>query len=687
MADQEHKVKVSFEVEKKPLEDAIKQTSKSFEDVQNIAQRLSKVSTRGAAERAKYEFKISNPSKHRSEVAAQKEKQKYQDKILVSLRKELTDRNAILDSIKKAAKVERDALSGGGGAPVLPGGRGRGTGGYRAGGGRFSLKAGVAGLMARLPAFALGAVGAGTAAQMRLGYGAYTDYLTGLGGLAGTGARYSQARGLRGAGERYGYSAAQTIEQARGAAIATGQAGSVTKAQALSRATTLDIGQATSLMGALTRAGTGFGGQAGVKGNRELEKVISLGFRSGIDHARIPEFVKGVEQVLQLQGGRQGGVVAAGDYAYMLKAMGATGAAGLQGARGAAVLQQLNEAMVKPGGGEAGQALMLQAMGFGKPGGNTNYYEALRAQERGANPENVARLFAETRGQFGGGEEQVLALREMTGLGITQLEELRRAVQMMPGDKREAEIARILEESKPIDEQALSEMKEVGFHTKRIAELNNRLVNIGEDNYEYIVKIQDAINTFLSVFIPPATAVLDKVSWLIDKIANMLPGDPYSTKNEGTTGKLGSPGVPAVEALKGAIEEIKRDPFKGIPFLDKSDETIKEATIDYFDRLDPMLRGKLGEAQVTAMKAIINRNPALQTGLESAARSPNPYDDEAFIKQFLETNISLQRELKDEIGKAVNKTADAAVSTLKQQNTGPAYFTREPELSSPWRPY
>lgn len=482
MAETEDRtVKVTFEADKRGLSESLKSLNDDALKLQATLDKLGEVSAKNAGGSKKLDNKLSAHGVDPKSLSAVRDLVTLEEKLLGIVK----DRNKAL---KEQAGLYKNVAAAGG----TPGG---GNGGsslaalFGKGGPIMTTLMKVGGTIA-------GASTAAIASQMRLGYGAYADYAGSLAGLAGTGATRKQMKGRSDSGIQYGYSAQETAEQARQIAIQTGSVGNVTQAQMLTRATTMDMSQVSGFMGSMTKAG-------GMNnGSRDMKKIIALGFKSGIDQSRLPEYMQGVEKVVQQQGGMQGGDINALDYAGLLQAMGAGGASGLQGARGAAVFGKLNQAIIKPGGGEAGQALMLQAMGFGKPGGDTNYYEALKRQEKGASPANVVRLFGETLGQYGGGEEQVLALREMTGLGITQLEELRKVVANVSDPDRKEKIQGILDAAKSPEDRAADSMDEVGFHAERIAFLQNRLVDIGRDEYAAVLKLQDGINKLVDIALP-----------------------------------------------------------------------------------------------------------------------------------------------------------------------------------------
>lgn len=377
----------------------------------------------------------------------------------------------------------------------------------------------VGGLVAAVTA-AIGSVIGMMASQVREGFSQKEQYGKAYSALAGMGTR-EQLRGARKRGVGLGFSPMETLQQAQGVARATGQIGAVTTAQRFSRVTGMGVGEVGGFMGSLTQAGQGFGGRAGRGGKKEMIDILALGTASGLDKARMPEFFKGVEQLVQAGGTRTAGDVSGTGIASILAAFGQSGMAGLQGARGAAVLQKLDKGIRAPGGGEAGQALVLQAFGFGKPGGTTTYYEALKRQQQGVTgkqgAQNLIDIFQETRGQTGGGQQQIMNLSNMFGMDLAVLEEVRKVVeeQGLTAKEKQEKIAELTAGQKSIDEQILDSMKEFGDTAVTLAELEDRTLGIGEKVEEHMKHIRDSINKLVDHFMPQIVKALEVIADLL----------------------------------------------------------------------------------------------------------------------------------------------------------------------------
>ena len=316
------------------------------------------------------------------------------------------------------------------------------------------------------------------------------------GGLTGLGTR-KQFFGQRGPrGSTLGFNPIESAAHAQMIGRATGNIGATSYAQQAARATGMDVGEAAGFMGQIRQAGYGFGGaargmQPGNGGPEQFQKVIALGMESGLENARIPEFLQGIGAITQAVGNRISGAVNVQGIAAFQAVLGRSGVPGFQGRRGMAVGAQLNQAIQKPGGGEAGQSIMLQALGFGKPGGGTDYYTALKQQQEGLNrPQNIAAMFKEVYSQLGvagaGGkvgsnQEANIALSEMTGLGLQQIEDLGQILNSGKSvEEQMKEINELTKGQKSVADQSLEAMKEFGGEIRRVAGKMETMATAGQ---------------------------------------------------------------------------------------------------------------------------------------------------------------------------------------------------------------
>jgi hypothetical protein len=497
MPDDVTKVVLELQLEVKKLKGQMKEVTGYFEDFQELIQDMTSEFKDTAKEIISGLKDIAKTQRETVDLIKRGERQKQE---AFKKTKETIDAQgkAVDDQRKKAAKEGRlggvKRFAGG-----MLGGMGLGMLAQR------PTAAGVGGMLGRIPSRAAGAVAGFMGTGLSAAYQQYMQYGMAIGGLVGLGDRGQYRGGLRAAGgvggAGLGYGPTATAQQARAVGRATGNIGAVYRAQQVARATGMGVEEAGGYMGMIRQAGFGFGGrvrgpggsttQVGREGTRAMTKMIEAGMVSGIERARLPEFLQGVSSIAQQVGGTVTGRTNVAGISQFMATLGRTGLPGFQGARGAAVAGQLNQAIQRPGGGEAGQAMVLQALGFGKPGGQRTYYEALKLQQKGMQrPETITELFRETYRQLGvegaGGtpgvqQEANIALSEMTGLSLDQVEQLGEVMNSSKSmDEKMAEVKEIMEEAKPIEEQALEQMtKGFGGVVKHVAGVEAEMVYLG----------------------------------------------------------------------------------------------------------------------------------------------------------------------------------------------------------------
>jgi len=323
--------------------------------------------------------------------------------------------------------------------------------------------------------------------------------------LAGMGARPGQIGIGKGIGMGYGPS--QTYRHAAGVGRATGDPGAVTLAQQFAMGGGgMDVGEATGIMGSLRQAGVGFSGKENQESAAKLlGQMVEGGIITGLEKARLPEYLKGVASMAQTMGGRQTGKVDVGSIANTLSYLGRI--PGMQGQRGVNLMQTLDQSIRSPGGGEAGQQVMLQAFGFGKPGGETSYYDAMKRQQRGAQgaggAQNIMDVFKELYSQYGvvggGGstqqqQEANLAINTaMPGLNLDMIEGIGDMINN--GENQEEILKKIAEATKafkPIEDRVVDAINE-GFSSvaKRIAGQEAKSAGIGAKAAKLVEDVQD----------------------------------------------------------------------------------------------------------------------------------------------------------------------------------------------------
>lgn len=184
---------------------------------------------------------------------------------------------------------------------------------------------------------------------------------------------------------------------------------------AMYRGYTLDPG---TLTGYQTAARTG--GYEG--GATALNQQLIAAFTKGkFPRALMGEFVSAATDVLGTLS-TSGGVVNPKTAAHMLAVYGNAMGAGYRGSpqRTAQMLQGLHQGIVSPGGGDAGNAFVMRALGLGT---GASYWDVLKRKHEGATPANVRDIL-----QYGsthlGRQDTLLALHGALGVKPAAAEKL-----------------------------------------------------------------------------------------------------------------------------------------------------------------------------------------------------------------------------------------------------------------------
>jgi len=382
---------------------------------------------------------------------------------------------------------------------------------------------GTAGKLFGRPAAAAARMGVGVAGSavsgllgmliggIQQGYQTHLQVGAAMAPLAGMGSRPGQIGIGKGIG--MGHAPSQTYRHAAGVGRATGDPGAVTLAQQFAMGGGgMDVGEATGIMGSLRQAGVGFAGKENqTSAAKLLGQMVQGGIITGLEKARLPEYLKGVATMAEAMGGRQTGKVDVGSIANTLSYLGRI--PGMQGQRGVNLMQTLDQSIRSPGGGEAGQQVMLQAFGFGKPGGETSYYDAMKRQQRGAQgaggAQNIMDVFKELYSQYGvvggGGstqqqQEANLAINTaMPGLNLDMIEGIGDMINN--GENQEEILKKIAEATKafkPIEDRVVDAIKE-GFSgvAKRIAGQEAKSAKIGAESAKLVESLQDEVHKLL----------------------------------------------------------------------------------------------------------------------------------------------------------------------------------------------
>jgi hypothetical protein len=497
------KVVLEIGLDSKKVPKGIKELQKRFEELSKKLEKINASITKGFKSQEESLKKISEASKQSADAVAKAEKQKSDaigksNKVIDEQEKKLTRLQKTAQKLKSTAR-----------------GIGRGIGG------------GIIGGAAGLAGFMMGG--------MQQSIAAYQQYGMAQRGLTGTGITRRQLGRAGGAGVGMGYTLSETAQQALGVGRAVGRGAEVTTAQQFGYAGGMGVGEAAGVMGALYKGGVGFGGKE-KQGQKELSKIITAGMESGLDRGKIPEFAQSVSQMVDQMSARGVGRAdvggAAGGLGWLMKGLGFKSPE-----RAMQVAQGLDVGIRAPGGGEAGQAMMLQAFGFGKPGGTADIYEATKRQQQGffgtggtKNVQDVLSEFARQYGEVGvGGKTESMKMANfmaskvlpLTIDQIEQLQEINNTTETQA--EKDKKIEELMKKAEPLEKQMLDQTKK-GFTgvAKQVAKVNSVLVKVGAKYWSVATRVQNKMLKVMDVLSGPLATGLGKLVDAIDRLIDSI---------------------------------------------------------------------------------------------------------------------------------------------------------------------
>ena len=367
-------------------------------------------------------------------------------------------------------------------------------------------------------------------------YRAHALDLKSLAGYAGGGATIGGEYGVdsfrKNVGQKLGYMPEEVVSAMAMTARATGSTKGTGAALTFSRLLGQDVGETTGMFGQLRQAGATDFTRKG-DGFKQMVKAVAAGITTGLDRARLPEFLTGVMELTSRSAGRTGGDVSSVPFSNLLATLGSTGASGLQGARGVSVARALEEGFTNPGGGEEGRALALSAMGFGRngPGGGRSFYDATKALEQGttkANPQFIREMFEHANAVWGagagGGEDANLHIQKMLGdrLTLTQIEEVQKAFAEGKDPTALLEAAMETERDVLVDIRTLLSGgdDDLLHEARRQSDIANENITAGAQLKESLENMHDIMREFITEALP---AVADTLRSLSEFMTEMRP--------------------------------------------------------------------------------------------------------------------------------------------------------------------
>ena len=346
------------------------------------------------------------------------------------------------------------------------------------------------------------------------GYQLHTQNVQAQSGMIGlgSGSAVKRAQGRAGRGARYGYSVIDVAKMSPMMARATGNIDPLEMMQA-NRATGMSLGEVGGTFGAMRQSGHTFD-KPGKKGGggAQFAKLKILSALTGLEGPRLKEFLDGVQGLAGMAGSNTRENISWSKSAYTQTKFGLYGKEhgleGLKGARGAEFANRVTANVMAPGGGEAGQALVQQAMGFGKPGGNTSYYNALKRQQSAAQDPTVVRdVVGETTKQYGKGQEGAMAISNLLKVSLKDSETLIKIYDSSASsEEKEEQIKKVMDANQSLEKQSLDAMRGSSATLTHMAKMTNMGVNFGAK----IAKAVEAIQSWIALLLPKLVNFIEK---------------------------------------------------------------------------------------------------------------------------------------------------------------------------------
>lgn len=341
---------------------------------------------------------------------------------------------------------------------------------------------------------------------------------------------------LEGGAHRMGFRRVEAQAAYQSMARASGQlhAGGALSNLAMQRAYGIDGGAITGFQRASRNAGD----------TTIVEKVnqalVTSFKRTKLPRALLTGFLEQSTQLLgQMSGGREvvHGQEAAALLSAFQRAMGGTYARSPSRAGG--LLSRVGQTIENPGGGEAGQAFMLRAMGFGD--GKTDYVDALIRGDKGMTGDNIRRLIGQVKKEYGGmsSKMQALALARLSG-GKVKIHESLRLLGMDQNNLSDDALKGTLRDSQKVDL-----VQEARSASKRRLGIQMRGITRENDLAKFAANSQNLAKIFHNIerkIMSAATALassFDRVAGTAISAARALGWISGSTRKAGDKSKKG----------------------------------------------------------------------------------------------------------------------------------------------------
>lgn len=685
MSENEKTVTLKIFADAKKFQEELKNSLEGISKLETQAAKMRKSDIKGTTAAAKIADKLAKTEKKTKGKQALRQEQQLQrainktveglkkksvatEKNAAAIKKELRALDMLSTKLQKIQKQRKDAgqLTVGervGGA-LRTGGRGmrRGLRGIGRGVG-LGLAAGAGGLLSLFSTHA------------QEGYQQYIQYGKAAGSLRGQGFDVKDLVEARKLGASRGFGPMDVVQQAMATSRQTGRLSDTKQAQMFGLAAgNMPTEQMAQFMGTLERSGTrGFG--SGQGGYKQLDKILKEAVASGMDASRwATEFFPTVKNLTEATASQLPGRVKASGVADFLSTL-TRSAFGGSAVRAGGAAAQLHAGVKSPGGGRQGQAFVLRALGYGLPGGQTSYVDALRMQDQGIfGAEDPMKRFRKILGrtsveQGGNRDAMTLQLARTMNIGenlATKLVDLYQG-RGLSDEAKQRELKKLEKDFKTPEQRmadSLENLTGFGKDLQHLADIQENNVTNGEKLAEHMQKLQKVISDFVVKHMDKVVAGIEMLIVAIDKLVRTLEdvkggfdiltgqrGNLLEKTREGTIGK--------VRDRLSAMEKIGASPDARRAILANSEKALQRIVSNEDNPL-PFGIGDSPQPEAEALlRDIQGRKAAIQKEEMRRAKA---------ISGFSEDQLSKLRESSPtgQISALPESQFDALVKALKE---------------------
>jgi len=316
----------------------------------------------------------------------------------------------------------------------------------------------------------------------------------------------------------------------------------------------------------------GEGGGANEAVWRKLKKIQAEALLTGLEKARLPEYLQGIQSMTELQTRVAVGNVDVMNSSKLLSIIGGSSQSGLKGARGADFMNQMQSGYVGAQG--QGRMMLLQSLGYGVPGGDKSYFEAEASRQQGFGGEGeeginkFEKMMSYFMERFPNLEEAAIALSDT--LGMPQWAKMKEAMETVRDEGTRAEREVMFQEvMKDLpDAKQMAVEAPGGAEIRPLADIAAKQTRMGADLVAPILKLQDLqIELFGGVkdfLMKDGKKMFDDVKGIFEFLKNPAKGAGKETLNW-----LENLGAPLVDKLvpdpEGTVSGPQSSLTPGIP--------------------------------------------------------------------------------------------------------------------------